>query len=164
VSLPSQIPQSGRALTQGEYTELVTEMEDIVNRSHLFKSLDQAGRERVLESGYVETYGAGEEIFRQYEPGDTLLVLLRGRVHVKTETPAGEVSLAELGRGAVIGEVSVLNRSARTATVVAMTDVDAVAFAGHRIDRILDDYPKVRDLLRALVERRAADTIEKILA
>lgn len=164
MSLPSQIPPSGRALTPGEYADLVGDMADIVSSSHLFKSLDQAGRERVLESGYVETFSAGETIFRQFDPGDTLLVVLRGRVHVKTETPAGEVSLAELGRGAVIGEVAVLNRSARTATVTAVTDVDAVAFARHRIERILDAYPKVRDVLASLVERRAADTIEKILA
>jgi CRP-like cAMP-binding protein len=164
VSQPSQIPPSGRALTPGEYADLVGDMTDIINRSHLFKSLDQAGRERVLECGYVETYSAGEEIFRQHAPGDTMLLLLRGQVHVKTEAPAGDVSLAELGRGAVIGEVAVLNRSPRTATVIATTDVDAVAFARHRIERILVDYPKVRELLISLVEARAADTIEKILA
>jgi CRP-like cAMP-binding protein len=59
--------------------------------------------------------------------------------------------------------VSVLSGGARTATVRALTDVDAVGFERHRIRRILEDYPKVRQVLETLVEGRARDTIEKIV-
>lgn len=163
VTSPSNIPPSGRPLSPGEYAGLVERMAEIVHKSHLFKSLDAAGQERVLECGYVETFSVGDTIFRQHEPGDTMLVVLNGKVKVTTETPAGEVHLAELGTGAVIGEVGLMMNQPRTATVVALTDVDAVSFARHRIFRILDDYPKVTDLLRSLVERRANDTIEKII-
>jgi len=92
-----------------------------------------------------------------------MYLILDGKVRVQTDTPSGPVQLAELGKSACVGEVSLLTGEPRTATVTAETDIDAVAFARHRIERVLADYPKVAELLQTLVERRARDTIEKII-
>lgn len=138
-------------------------MERIVDQSHLFRSLDAPGRERLLASGYVCSFPAGTTIIQQDEAGFTMYLVLEGRVRVETRTSTGTVQLAELGRGACIGEVAVLTGTERTATVVALTDVDCVAFAQHRIQRILDDYPRVRELLERLVDARARHTIERIV-
>ncbi len=59
--------------------------------------------------------------------------------------------------------MSVLTGGERTATVTALTELDLVAFEAHRIERILADYPKVRELLESIVEGRARDTVEKII-
>ena len=160
---PSVIPPGGRILDEEERRALLGEMSDIVAKSHLFKSLDDDGRARVLRSGYVCSFGAGEEMIRQGDTGRTMYLILNGKVRVETQTPGGNVVLAELGHGACIGEVSVLTGGERTATVTTLSDVDAVAFERHRIERVLADYPKVRSLLEALVEGRARDTIEKIV-
>lgn len=157
------IPPTGRALEDAERLALLAEMERIVGSSHLFKSLDDAGRERTLACGFVCSYSPGDLIVKQDDPGDTMYLVMNGTVHVETQTPGGNIHLAELGRGACFGEVSVLTGSPRTATVTAETDVDCVAFARHRIERVLEDYPRVRVMLEALVEGRARDTIEKIV-
>jgi len=138
-------------------------MTSFVDTSHLFKSLDAAGRGRVLECGYVTTFSEGDVIVRQDDPGDVMFLILEGKVKVETTTPGGVVKLAELGKSACVGEVALLTGEPRTATVTALTDLDAVAFARHRIERVLADYPKVAELLQTLVERRARDTIEKII-
>jgi CRP-like cAMP-binding protein len=138
---------------------LLEEMALIVERSHLFKSLDDEARRRVLMSGFVCSFPAGEQILEEGAEGDTMYLLLDGTVRVTT----GKVHLADLGRDACIGEVSVLTGGPRTATVVALTDVSCVAFQRHRIARILVDYPKVRALLESIVESRARDTVEKII-
>lgn len=161
---PSSIPPDGRELASQELSNLVGEMTEIVQTSHLFKSLDDEGRERVLRSGYAKTFAAGEEIVREGDEGSTLYLVLSGSVHVTTEAPSGTIHLAELGRGACLGEVSVLTGNPRTATVKALTDVDVAAFERHRIERVLSDYPRVRQLLESLVESRARDTIEKIVS
>lgn len=160
---PSVIPPGGRVLELSEHAALLEEMARIVATSHLFKSLDDAGRARVLESGWVATFAAGDELIRQGEPGDTMYLVLEGTVRVQTQSGTGTVQLADLGRGACVGEVSVLTGGPRTATVTALTDVSAVAFQRHRIERVLVDYPKVRQLLETLVEGRARDTVEKIV-
>lgn len=163
MSRPSEIPPRGRALGSQELHTLVDEMAAIIESSHLFKSLDDEGRRRVLESGYIISYGPGDVIIQQGEVADTLFMVMTGQVRVQTDAPSGPVHLAELGRGACVGEVSMLTGQPRTATVSAVTDVDMVAFEKHRIERVLADYPRVRELLESLVEHRARDTIEKIV-
>lgn len=138
-------------------------MESIVLGSHLFKSLDEAGRRDLVESGFVLRFDPGELLLRQGDPGDTMFVVLEGTVRVETETPGGTVQLAELGVGACLGEVSVLTGGPRTATVTALTPVTTATFARHRIERLLAAHPRVRTLLEALVEGRARDAVEKIV-
>ncbi len=157
------IPPGGRLLAPEERASLGEEMARIVATSHLFKSLDDDGRRRVLESGWVAKFEPGQILMKQGNPGDTMFLVLKGRIRVETDGPSGPVHLAELGRGACVGEVSVLTGGPRTATVTAIEPVDAVAFQHHRIERVLNDYPKVRQLLQSLVEGRARDTVEKLI-
>jgi len=166
VTRPSSIPDYGRALKPEEQAALVEEMAEIIEKSHLFKSLGPEGRRELLEAGYVMSFGEGDMLLKQGDPGGNVMYLIiQGRVLVETESlPGKTVRLAELSRGACLGEVSLLKGGGeRTATVTAMTDVDVVAFAKHRIDRVLDDHPKVREILQSLVDARARDTIEKII-
>lgn len=161
------IPPTARALRPEEHDALSDAMADIVTHSHLFKSLDDEGRKDVLDSAFVRHFADGETILAQgHEPGDDpeMYLVLDGKVRVETQTPSGKVHLAELGRGACIGEVSVLTGGARTASVTAVGEVDVAAYAKHRIDRVLARYPKVKALLESVVESRARDTIEKILS
>jgi CRP-like cAMP-binding protein len=92
-----------------------------------------------------------------------MLLVMEGTVRVHTHSPQGEIQLAELGRGACVGEVSVVMGSPRTATVEALTGVTCAVLAQHRVQRILDAHPRVRLLLEALVEGRARQTLERIL-
>jgi CRP-like cAMP-binding protein len=160
---PSVIPFGGRALDAEELAALDRDMEAIVLGSHLFKSLDLASRANLIASGFVMKYAEGDTILREGDPGDTMFIVMDGTVRVETRGAAGNVHLAELGRGACVGEVSVITGAPRTATVTAVTDVSVATFARHRVERILDRAPKVRALLEQLVEGRARDAVEKII-
>ncbi len=102
-------------------------------------------------------------VLRQGDEGTTVFLILTGTVAVRVDSGQSRISLANLTRGACIGEVSMLTGSTRTATVMATEDVEALAFERHRIDRILVDYPGIRARLEALIEGRARDAIEKIV-
>lgn len=153
----------GRPLSPEEQAAIERDMEAIVLGSHLFKSLDDAGRRDLVESGFVMRFAAGDMVLRQGDLGDTMFLVLDGSVRVETETPGGVVQLAELKRGACLGEVSVLTRGPRTATVTAVTELTTVSFARHRIERLLSQHPRVRELLEALIAGRARDAVDKIL-
>lgn len=163
VTHPSVIPPRGRALEDAERDALLADIGDIVESSHLFKSLDDEGRARLIESGYVLRFDPGDVIIRQGDAGSTMYLVMQGKVRVETSGARGSVQLAELGRGACLGEVSVLTGGSRTATVTAVDAVQAVAFESHRIQRVIDAYPRVRKLLEATIEARARDTVEKII-
>jgi CRP-like cAMP-binding protein len=160
---PSSIPNGGRLLDRAEHVALERDMEAIVLGSHLFKSLGDTGRQELLESGVVMRFEAGDVVLCEGAEGDTMYLVMDGAVRVETQTPSGILQLAELRRGACVGEVSVLTGGPRTATVTAVTPVTMIMFARHRIARVLDQHPKVRALLRTLVEGRARDTVDKIV-
>lgn len=160
---PSVIPTGGRALSPEEIAAIDRDMEAIVGGSHLFKSLDDAGRRHLIESAFVMMYEPDDVILREGDPGDTMFLVMEGTVRVETHGAASNVHLAELGRGACVGEVAVITGSPRTATVTAVSAVTVAMLARHRVQRILDGAPKVRALLEALIEGRAKDTVEKII-
>jgi CRP/FNR family transcriptional regulator, cyclic AMP receptor protein len=162
VSDPKTRP-ARRALEAGERIALREDMAKQVLASHLFKSLDEEGREKLLDSCDVRRFAPNDVIMKQDEPGEEMFLILTGTVSVETKAAAGTVQLAELGRGACVGEVSVLTGGGRTATVTALTDVECATFQRPSIDQVLDLYPKVRELLDKMVEGRARDTIEKII-
>lgn len=160
---PSVIPNGGRALDVEERAALERDMEAIVLGSHLFKTLDLASRVHLIESAFVMMYDAGEMVLREGDPGDTMFLVMEGTVRIETHGTGGVVHLAELGRGACVGEVSVITGAPRTATVTAITNVTVATFARHRVQRVLDQAPKVRALLDQLIEGRANDTVAKII-
>jgi CRP-like cAMP-binding protein len=65
----------------------------------------------------------GEALVREGEPGDAFIVLATGAVEV---TVGGE-PMDRLGPGSGFGEIALLQRSPRTATVTALTDVTGFA-------------------------------------
>lgn len=160
---PSVIPNGGRTLDAEELAALERDMEAIVVGSHLFKSLPLEARVHLIQSAFVMRFAAGDLILREGDPGDTMFLVMEGTVRVETRAPTGNVHLAELGRGACVGEVSVITGGPRTATVTALTDVTTATFARHRVQRVLDASPKVRALLDQLIEGRANDTVGKII-
>jgi CRP-like cAMP-binding protein len=108
-------------------------------------------------------FPAGSVIIREGEPGDSFFLIDQGVVEVSTQGAAvGEVPLTTLQRGAFFGEVSVLNGSARTATVTALTNVAAVAFDRPVVEELLAQNPRARRLLETIVAGRARDAAEKL--
>jgi len=65
---------------------------------------------------------AGSEIFREGDPGDGLYMVLAGEIDVVKRTPGGERSLARLGAGGVLGEMSLLTDDVRSATGRALVE------------------------------------------
>jgi hypothetical protein len=161
----SAIPPRGRALSAEERAALEADLELVIDRSHLFRSLDAEGRTHLLSSGYVLALEDGEVLIEEGEEGGIMYLVLDGRVRVSARRTgtAEDVTLAELGRGAVVGEVSVLSGSPRTATVSAVGASHVLAFEAHRIQRVLDAHPEVRRRLQSVVEGRARDAAEKMI-
>lgn len=137
-------------------------LRELLERSHLFKTLDEDGRNRFEEMGHVFQVPAGEIIIEEGTEGDSFYVLLSGLVTVHSEKDGRKVKLAELSQGAVLGEVALLTGEPRTATVTASSPATLARFPEDGIRDILGRYPKVKELLVRVLVHRAKDTIEKM--
>jgi MFS family permease len=85
----------------------------------VFAELPMTAVERVASDLVPVSEPAGTVLMRQGEPGDTFLVIATGEVEVTVD----DRPIHRLGRGAGVGEIALLRRSPRTATVTAITDV-----------------------------------------
>ncbi|MEK6245066.1 MAG: cyclic nucleotide-binding domain-containing protein [Pseudomonadota bacterium] len=83
-----------------------------------------SGAELDAIAAIVETreIAAGKELFREDDPGDGLYLVVAGEIDVIKRGPRGDRSLARLGPGGVLGEMSLITADARSATGRAMVD------------------------------------------
>jgi len=71
-------------------------------------------------------YTNGEDLLRQGDKGDFMLVIQSGHVHVIAERDGGEVLLRTAGPGEIVGELALFDKCARAATVRAKGEVRAL--------------------------------------
>ena len=69
----------------------------------------------VQSVGTSRTYQPGEKIFIEGSPGTTMYVVLDGNIEIHV----GGKSMEVAGRGAIIGEMALIDSTTRSATVVA---------------------------------------------
>jgi CRP-like cAMP-binding protein len=111
--------------------------------------------EHVLGAFERQFHREGEVIIRRGEDGHAAYVIVEGKVGVRVRDDGDW--LAELGPGELFGEVSLLTSRARTANVVALTDVDLMVLerAAFR-QRLIDSPLAALELLEMLGDRFAA--------
>jgi CRP-like cAMP-binding protein len=106
-------------------------------------------------------YRAGDVLFRQGEDGDAAFVILEGRADVVLETPNGEVKVAEVAENAIVGEIAIMCDVARTATIRAVTNVEALRISKENFKKLLLDFPEMTlEVVRVLAERLTRTTAE----
>lgn len=114
-------------------------------------------------------FGPGETIFREGAAGDTMFVVLDGKVMISKEIPgAGEEALAFLERGDYFGEMALIDNTTRSADAKAH-DGGAVVLAIPRevLSGILDiekvSSVRLLTILCSLIARRLRELDEKII-
>ena len=88
----------------------------------------------------VETQdiAAGKELFREGDPGDGLFLVVAGEVEVVKHGPRGDWSLARMGVGGVLGEMSLITADVRSATGRALVDTRVLRLPVKRFRLLLD--------------------------
>lgn len=127
-------------------------------RSALFAALDENDIQAVLALAHSEEHPGKQVIFRQGEEGDRLLVLLEGRVKISLSSAEGkEAILSILEPGQLIGEMSLLDGGARSATVTTMEACRFLSIWRRDFTAFLTEHPRVAlALLQALSLRLRA--------
>lgn len=138
-------------------------LEQFVAESKLFGMLDADGRARLIEIATQETFATGDVVMREGETGKSFYVLMSGAVSVNADNFGTDQHLADLGPGAVFGEIAALTGEPRTATVRCTEPVKALTFERDKVMAILQEYPKVLGLLNRIGLMRTEDTLEKMI-
>ena len=122
----------------------------------LFERLDPEDLQRIAMHAVERFYQPGEALVRENELGDSLVVIVEGRVRVvHFEADGEERFVRRYERGDHIGELAVLRESPRAATVIAEGDgVRGLVIAGASLRAILRERPEAAmAMLSTLAER-----------
>lgn len=115
---------------------------------------------RLTAQGVPRRFRRGEALFLQGDISDRVFLLEAGCVKLSCQSPDGrEAVLGIRGPDEVLGELSSLDGAPRSASAVALEDVQARVAPARDLNRALDDDPgAARELLTILAGRlRDAD-------
>ena len=102
-----------------------------------------------------EHFAPGQDVFRQGDLGDRLYIILSGEAEVRRMDGAEETVLARLGPGQCFGEMALVNRTARNATVRCATAVDALSLPNKDFAVLAANLPELRQSFERLARERA---------
>lgn len=114
----------------------------------------------IRERAGRRTYARGQALMHAGQVPHDVLVLQAGRVKVSATTEAGrQILLAFRGPGDLVGELSALDERPRSASIVALEAVEALALSHEQFRAVLVQHPAASlALLRVLSDRlRDAD-------
>jgi CRP/FNR family transcriptional regulator, cyclic AMP receptor protein len=133
---------------------------DLLKNVPLFSPLSDEELKMLEAIAIKRDYGREEYIILQGEEGGSFFVILDGRVRVLITSPQGkEIILALLGKDDFFGEMSLLDGSARSASVVAVQQTRTLTINPQAFNDYLRKFPEVSiKLLRDYIRRlRQAD-------
>jgi CRP-like cAMP-binding protein len=133
---------------------------ELIRRVPLFALLTSAQAESVADAVIKRRFKRGEVIVEQGDKSNTLFIILTGRARVITADKRGrEVILATLQPGDYIGEMSLIDNEAHSATVRAEVQTDMLCLGRAEFARCLPENSSMAyAIMKGLVQRlRQAD-------
>ena len=107
--------------------------------------------EALLAAFVLHTYEAGEALIAEGTTSDALLLVWDGELDVCMSTPEGLRDVAQVGEGALLGEISLLDPGPATATVRTKEGCTVLYIDREGLERLWGDYPRVASaFMRAL--------------
>ncbi|MBX3058653.1 MAG: cyclic nucleotide-binding domain-containing protein [Anaerolineae bacterium] len=109
-----------------------------------------------------EHFAAGDFIIRQGEEPDKFYIITRGRAEVILQPVDGlDEVIDQLGPGDHFGEVGMVRRSRRMASVRALTDMDVMGMDYQTFMNWMNSAPEVADEMDAVIEDRLLNAGER---
>jgi small-conductance mechanosensitive channel/CRP-like cAMP-binding protein len=140
------------------------ELEQSRLRLRLMKSVDflaglqQPALDQLAQTSRLCLYASGEEIVRQGEPGSELFIIKSGQAAVLIRQDKNEpVEITRLGPNAILGEMSLVTGTPRTATVRALSVCEVLVIGHDEFANVLVHYPDIAQRISDVLASRQAE-------
>jgi CRP-like cAMP-binding protein len=164
-TLPIEVPDvrlagppdaQANALTRAESaTQGFKDYPESLHPIPLLSSLTEAAFRRVLGTLVLRRLPAGAHVIREGEPGSSFFFVAGGTLRVfATDGLGRQTELAQLGEGAVFGEMALLSAQPRTASVVCVTDTDVLEVGRQSLATLADELGPVAEALHGFTRER----------
>jgi serine phosphatase RsbU (regulator of sigma subunit) len=139
-------------------------LDPVLRQVPLFNQLTTASLEALAGNIGRRRLAAGEVLFNQGEVGLECFVIVEGALEVLTFVNGDELRLDVYAPGQLIGEMALLDRSPRSATVRALSDADLVALGEEAFKTLLAANPDLAMSMLRSGTTRIRNTNQRIVA
>ena len=101
------------------------------------------------EQIYARYLKPGEVLFREGEAGDDAYIVEKGEIEISIDLPTGKKVIAELGKGEIIGEMSLIADAPRSATAIASVESELLVL---KRDRLLKPIEAADPIMRLMIQ------------
>lgn len=106
-------------------------------------------------------WNAGQVIFKEGDPGSDLFLVTRGRASVYLWAGGGNIRLVTFAPGTVFGELAILDRGPRSATVIADEDLTAFGLNLTGFEALRKNEPDIAIKLLSALGRELSDRLRR---
>lgn len=116
----------------------------------IFDTLSASEAAQVRAAGTPVTLPAGWSPIGQRTPADKAYILTAGEVSVRRNG----TEIATLGPGQIIGEAAIVNRTLRSASIVALTPLSAIHYTSEKLQQLVAEIPAFAAALASAAAER----------
>lgn len=129
---------------------------ELIKGVPLFEQCSKRDLQRIAQIADELDLRAGKVLIEEGERGREFFVIVSGEVEVRRKGR----KLATLGPGSFVGEMALLSKAPRNATVTAVTPLDVLVISDRSFLGLLDKMPGLSlKVARALAERVGANEL-----
>ena len=133
---------------------------ELLSKVQMFSSLNKRELGLIARAADVVTVKPGTEIVTQGTPGHEFYLVVSGQATVRRNGR----KIATLGPGQYFGELALLDRGPRSATVTAETEVELAIISQREFLAVLNQVPAVAYKLLVSMASRLRDADTKALS
>ncbi len=143
-----------------------TELEspiDLLQRVPLFAELSPDELRRVAQVAIPRRYERETRVFHEGDAGDACYIVRRGSCRVTRQHRDGRaITLANLGPGAIFGELAMFDGGIRSASVEVVEDTELLALPAADMRALIREHPEMAEKLVIGLVRRLREANERI--
>ncbi len=124
----------------------------------VFGRLSPELRGQIARAMRAERLAAGHRIFAEGDEGTDVFMVRRGKVAVNLRVGGEDRLLKTVETGGLIGEMAAIAGGKRTASAIAVTDVELMRLPGEIYTRLIAGHPELRKLLEARKREQMDET------
>ena len=136
---------------------------ELLRRVPLFSELSQPELEQVAQVAVPRSYPPDTRVFHEGDQGDACYIVRSGSCRVTRAHPDGRaITLANLGPGAIFGELAMFDGQTRSASVEATEETELLALPAGDVRALIRAHAEMGEKLVVALTRRLREANERL--
>src|SRR5689334_16837124 len=108
-----------------------------LRKSPLFQGLSDDELQQLMDMAEPVLLRAGDVLIKQGDPGDAAYVVIKGEFEIQKQSGQSLIKIDVRNPGDVVGEMALLSRAPRSATVISTTDSETLRIPQEAFEKLL---------------------------